>query len=213
MLALVDVASYRVTLPSSNARRYSFSSSSPYRVSDVDHVVRILWAHPVWCVPGLSESTKYHPRRDHRLGFPHVRQQPRRVLCQRRHIPILPRTPLVARTHSRKMPLTTRCQWSSRIEPLVRCCCAAAMSLLAGKSVTTCSRTHPPERSLVLESEKRHLTFGTTPLSVPWAPRLSGFWRSICLSVPPEDWWALNDEVNWEKVVTYLGLELRYLSH
>lgn len=50
----------------------------------------------------------------------------------------------------------------------------------------TCSRTQPPARILVLESEKLHLRFGTTPLSVLWAPRLSGFCRSICLFVPPE---------------------------
>lgn len=49
----------------------------------------------------------------------------------------------------------------------------------------TCSRTQPPARILVLESEKLHLRFGTTPLSVLWAPRLSGFCKSIWLFVPP----------------------------
>lgn len=82
--------------------------------------------------------------------------------------------------------LTTRCQCNSRRAPFFRCCCAPEMVVLDGRSVMTCSRTHPPLRSRVLESEKLHLMFGTSPLSVLCAPRLSGFWRSNCLFVPPE---------------------------
>ena len=80
---------------------------------------------------------------------------------------------------------TVRCQCSSRMDPLVRCCWAAEMSVLDGRSVITCSRTQPPVRIRVLESEKLHFTLGTTPLSVLCWPKLSGFWRSICLLVPP----------------------------
>ena len=58
--------------------------------------------------------------------------------------------------------------------------------MLDGKSVITCSRTQPPFRSRVFESEKLHLMFGTTPLSVLCAPRLSGFCRSSSLFVPPK---------------------------
>ena len=42
----------------------------------------------------------------------------------------------------------------------------------------------PPFRSRVLESEKLHFRFGTSPLSVDCLPRLSGFCRSICRFVP-----------------------------
>lgn len=40
------------------------------------------------------------------------------------------------------------------------------MSWLCGKSLSTCSRTQPPGKILVFESEKRHLRFGTVPESV-----------------------------------------------
>ena len=50
----------------------------------------------------------------------------------------------------------------------------------------TDSRTHPPRKILVLESEKLHLRFGTTPLSVLCWPKLSGFCRSSSLLVPPD---------------------------
>ena len=76
------------------------------------------------------------------------------------------------------------------------------MSLLAGKSVTTCSRTQPPGKSLVLESEKLHLRFGTTPLSVPWAPRLSGFCRSSGLFVPPK-WKVLASLASWLHISSF----------
>jgi hypothetical protein len=79
----------------------------------------------------------------------------------------------------------TRCQCISRMEFLVRCCWAPAMSLLAGRSVMTCSRTQPPGSWRVLESEKRHLRFLTAPASVDSWPRLAGFSMSIALSVPP----------------------------
>lgn len=59
------------------------------------------------------------------------------------------------------------------------------MSWLAGRSVTTCSRTQPPLRMRVLESEKLHFKLGTVPASVDCWPRLSGFCRSSALLVPP----------------------------
>lgn len=71
------------------------------------------------------------------------------------------------------------------MDPLRRCCCAAAMSRLDGRSVKTCSRVQPPLLSLTCESEKRHFRFGTTPLSVDAAPRLLGLSRSTCSLVPP----------------------------
>lgn len=81
--------------------------------------------------------------------------------------------------------LTTRCQCSSRIAPFFRCIWAPATSWLAGKSVMTCSRTQPPFKMRVLESEKLHLRLGTTPLSVDCWPRLFGFCRSSSWFVPP----------------------------
>jgi len=49
----------------------------------------------------------------------------------------------------------------------------------------TCSLDQPPGKSLVWESERLHLTFGTKPLSVLGVRRWSGFWRSRALLVPP----------------------------
>lgn len=71
-----------------------------------------------------------------------------------------------AKAFSRRNGLTTLCQCNSLIDPLVRCCWAAAISLLAGRSVTNCSRTQPPFSSLVFESENAHFRFTTLPLSV-----------------------------------------------
>jgi hypothetical protein len=49
----------------------------------------------------------------------------------------------------------------------------------------TCSRTHPPLKILVLESENRHFRLGTVPASVLCSPRLEGLSRSIWWLVPP----------------------------
>jgi len=95
---------------------------------------------------------------------------------------------------------TTRCQCSSLTAPFFKCCWAAAISPLAGISVTTCSRVQPPLKIFVLDWLKLHFRLGTVPASVLSAPRLSGFWRSIWWFVPPSGWL----EIVWGFEKSYL---------
>jgi hypothetical protein len=93
--------------------------------------------------------------------------------------------------------------------PFFKCCWAAAMSWLWGKSLSTCSRTQPPGKILVFESPNRHFKFGTTPESVPCSPRFEGFAISICRSVPPREISA--EFLKALETFTYPRLVLLYL--
>lgn len=148
---------------------------------------RLLWqeANLGLCVPLPLESTKCRPPPIHPLDFYQSRRQQIWGLIQHTHSPTPPSNQLASTCHVDLNQPTTRCQCSSRRAPFFKCCWAAAISWLAGKSVMTCSRTQPPGRILVFELEKLHLRLTTTPLSLLWAPKLSGFWRSSCLFVPP----------------------------